>query len=152
MSLKSFIMKKSEDFDKVKVEMNDFDKSELKMNLKDKNQFNYIVMNNPNDSKFLYVINELKVNLKKANRCYIVPEENDYTCADETNDSLNIRYEYYDDRNTNIIKGYMKDGINNEDLFNNYFAILIPGGSLKIYLEDAVEEAVIKVGCTKEII
>lgn len=150
MYLKSFIMRKSEETDRGKVEINDLDKNVLKMNFKDKNFFNYIVMRNPNDSKFLYVINEIKVDLEKSNRCCVIPEENNYISIDKDNEELNIVCEYDEDKNNSLLKSYMEDTQENYNLFDKHFAILIPGGSLKIKLEDAVEEAFLKVCCTKE--
>lgn len=119
------------------------------VNIKDDILYRYLTLTNPIDSKCVYTLHELNLKLKDNNVLKLLSADNlDSPELSRQINSLQIAQELSikpdaEHRELATIK-------NSENLFKNNYAILLPGGSLVIEAEKAINEAALSIDWSVE--
>lgn len=149
--MKTFLFEKVVGFEEEEMLTPKAKANAAEVKIKDEKKFNCIVVNNPQDSNCICVINNIYLDLIVGNEMCLSPGE----LEDENKPSLkysnlNITCKYSSEEIYDESGSRMKIRDKHFEVLNRHYVILIPGGSLHIRLKDAVKEAALKVNWSEE--
>lgn len=138
--MKSFILKK---------EVNDKDKiiDLIKLNFTN-DTFNSILLTNCPQSETICIISNLLLKLNESNSYCLITEDDKTYCEKEI--SLTVIAECFEEPNSDFLKNYMDIIHDEKNLLEDHFAILLPGGSLRLLFHEHVSNAEISIEYSRE--
>lgn len=120
-----------------------------KIDIKEKSPFNYLTITNPKESRCICTLHDIKFKPNDKKSLILLTDDKATNCSRAIQANIfNIGYDLKENNNSKYME--LSKIINKNDLLEDNYVILVPGGTLILNFQDSVYEALLTISYSLE--